>query len=189
MRQITHLHGMTESAFNAWRKQTPKNESGVISPWTCSDGDGFTYLWDIQKLINSGETEEEYSIDHAESRAYESALIQCAVNEEEKVYILFLDLSNCESIENDDSCENMPDASRIPEDELTIDKIVYIREYKVNKWFSPWIIAGLLQNPQFNQWQISEELLQIAQICANSNTYPEDIYSLPEAFQFEGNEI
>lgn len=192
MRKVTHLHGMTASAFNAWRKQTPKNQSGVISPWTCSDRDGYTYLWNPDNLVNLQECEEYNALEYTESRAYESAVIQAAVNQDNKIYILFLDLSDItEDIESDQSCENMPDTECIPEDMLTRERVLYAHEYKFNIWHSPYVIARLLDNPQFNSYQLEENLENISRHLAKTNAdYPDEIYSLgSNPFVIQQNEI
>lgn len=189
---ITHLHGMTESAFNAWRMQTPKNQSGVISPWTCSDRDGYTYLWNPENLVNLQECEEDNALEYTESRAYESAVIQAAVNQDNKIYILFLDLSDItDDIERDESCENMPDTECIPENLLTRERVMYVHEYDFNIWFAPFVIAGLLSNSQFNQYQIEENLENIARHLAKTNAdYPDEIYSpVSSPFVIQQNEI
>lgn len=173
---ITHFHGMTESAYLNWKQGEGKQAQ--ISPWDCSDKDNYTYLWSVALVAQA-----EWDIDLSDmydmtnrtlQNAFENAVIQAAIAGDSKVYVFALDLSNVDSVESDSSCNGMDQCERMPEHELNKKNIVHIREYSINPYWHPFIIADNLNRELFNQYSINENILAVAVEINRSSGYSVD---------------
>ena len=179
MRQF--FHGISSGNFERFI-----NSKGKLSgPWTCSDMDNQSYLWSKDYLIEeSGFDKDEFSDNDISSilrMPANSAIVQCAMNGEDSFYILFVEIpDDYNSIENDCSCDNMDGAYCIPENDLIKFTKGYIK-CQWNKWNSPFVIKGLLQNHHFNTSIVDSGILAIANEMS-------DDFSMDSAFEYEMGE-
>lgn len=182
--QITHWHGMTETAFNNWQQGLDK--STQASPWTVSNNDGYTYLHSVAKYI------ENEGMDCAEDvihRAYESALIQGCFTLDESVYIIGFDFSDKEFEQylcHDYSCENMDHiADSIPERFFNSQYIKRIIQVKVNPFVYPFIAKGLQEgNSMFNYWDLPEDIVNIFPGINSDNVDYDMLWSMGETTEY-----
>ena len=164
------FHGMTESAFKYWIQG---KESYAISPWIVSDNDGCTYLHTIEHALEeTGDSE--YAKDFAIRQAKESAIIQAAMNNDNGVFVIEIEVPDS-MLNIDYSCDNMQHCRYITESEFNAlrDK-ARIHSFSVNSYLHIFRIAGLLNNRHFNKYALDEEIVEAAQIV--SNTDFSDIY-------------
>lgn len=168
------FHGTTKKGLNAILNSEGYKPN---SPWTVSDNDGAMYLWPENKLIEQYEFEDTFQmINHA----FESAEIQAVIEDTTEVFVLELEIPD-ELLQDDYSCENMADvASFIETGQFNSNMVVKVYTCKLNKWNAPFIAAGLLSNPNFNQWCLDEDLLSLAETLQQS-----DFYRDPTEFDFE----
>lgn len=160
MRQF--FHGISSSNF----EQFIQSKGKLSGPWKCSDMDNQSYLWSKDYLIEeSGFDINEFSDNDINSILgipAESAIVQCALNGDDSFYILFVEIpDDYNSIDNDYSCNNMQGAYCIPESDLIKFTKGYIK-CNWNKWNSPFVIKGLLQNQHFNSSMVDSGILAIA---------------------------
>lgn len=172
--QITHFHGMTRQAFESFKLGQGKVG---ISPWTCSDNDGMTYLYSMQKLANEYANDDpDYLIEIGIQLAYESASIQAAINSQSEIIILCLNLEN-ETIDSDYSCENMDHiADCINSHVLNISHVVKAYSIKYNQFLAAFTIAGLLNNQYFNAGYIDPMLYIAAKQISKGNINIDEIF-------------
>ena len=170
------FHGTTKKGLKAIL-------SGVnhkpTNPWNVSDQDGAMYVWPSDKLKVQYDLEEE---DQMICHAFESAEVQAVTSEEEDVFVMVLDIPD-ELLEDDFSCENMSDvASCINLTEFDKSMVVSVMTHKLNKWNAPFVISGLLSNPNFNSYSLDEGLLLAAESIASCEIYrePTEFYDYQE---------
>lgn len=170
------FHGITAKAYEQYKLRQGK--SGVVSPWVCSDNDGYTYVWPLSTCCEGVDDPEEAR--HIGIRlARECALTQASVNNDEKVYVIVVDIPE-DVLDVDYSCENMENARYIPENAFYNYNPVEILEFDCPIYWHPFIISGVFDNYQFNKSAINEDLLQFAKVCKggeNSALY-DIIYSV-----------
>lgn len=162
--KITHFHGMSEKAYSNWIKYGDKGANSSSSPWVCSDNDGYTYLWSLDKLA------EEYLEDDAEQlakeRAWESAQLQSAIDGSRCIYLFALSLDP-EVYQDDDSCENMQECDKTEQGNLNHTNIVSIYKVEFNQYLAPFVISGVMDFVLFNRDNIDHLLLKTANFVSN----------------------
>ncbi|MCP4985526.1 MAG: hypothetical protein GY928_05465 [Colwellia sp.] len=149
------------------------------NPWCVSDQDGVMYVWPSNKLAEQYEHEDESQMI---CHAFESAEVQAVTSDETEVFVLLLDIPE-DMLEDDFSCENMSDvASCINLQEFNKNMIVGIKSHKLNKWNAPFVLSGLLSNPNFNTYSLDDDLLQAAEVIATCEVYkdPTEFYDYDE---------
>jgi hypothetical protein len=160
------FHGMTEKAYKQWAT-TDSKPTNVISPWTVSDNDGFTYLHTIDHAMIECSTDDIDEAKHfAISQAKESAFIQAAVNNDNCVYVIEMELPD-ELLETDVSCENMDFCKCI--DSGTFNRYkekAIIHCFPVNPMLHIFRIAGLINNNYFNKYELPDEIVEAAKIVS-----------------------
>jgi hypothetical protein len=167
----TYYHGTTREGLMA----ILHGQGKPCGPWTCSDRDGMTYLWDPERLMAVGEIEEP---EEAIRRAFESAQFQAAaMGDDTTLYVLELDLDS-EGVDVDASCENMEHCGAIPSEYITPDRIVRVHAGPFSKWVSPYLLAGRLDSELLNRSAIDEKLLEIAELVARQRIFIDDIYEI-----------
>ena len=171
--KVTHLHGMCKSSFERFIQGKDK-QSG---PWTVSDKDNCSYLYSVEKHIGDYSDEWQETIDMLQGEAVCSAILQCALKGEDELYVLFCNVDS--SIVTDDcSCENMQGVSdSIPESYLK-DSVVYIKRFSWDKWYSPFVIASMIEREYFNMDETDSVILKVAQAIKFD-------YLIEEAFEAE----
>lgn len=165
--KITHFHGMSEKAYSNWIKYGDKGSNSSSSPWVCSDNDGYTYLWSLDKLdleYSTDDTEELEQI--AKSRAWESAQLQAAIDGSRHVYLFALSLDP-EDYEDDDSCENMQECDKTEQGNLNQTNIVSIYKVEFNQYLAPFVISSIMDFDLFNKSIIDPLLLKTAKIVSS----------------------
>lgn len=162
-------HGTTEQSYKA----IMAGESKITGPWTVSDMDSCMYFWPIDK--SEGDDDDELS-EYCIRMGFESAQVQAAVKgDNTKLYVIACEIPD-ELLEDDFSCENMSDsASYILCSQFSKDMIVKTLVCDFNQWHSPFIISGLLDNPNFNHYSIEPELLTISESLKGSEVYLDEI--------------
>lgn len=157
--KITHVHGITDTAY----KMLTKGEDKPVGPWMCSDHCGMSYLWSAEKNLGEVNDDPEEITEYIIRRGRESAILQCPIFEDEVFHVLLLDIpSDYEGIEDDFSCENMDSsADCIPQSDLKCF-IVGVKSYKLSKYFHPFIMAGVLNNDHFNESVYPNAIIQCA---------------------------
>lgn len=138
--------------------------SKPFAPWVCSEDDGMMYVYPLNKVAENHCTEdEEETISRGLDSAFESAQIQCAIAQEETMYVLVLDIPD-NLLEDDCSCENMSDvASMLEMTEFNTSMVKSVYECSFNKWYAPFVLVGILDNPQFNVDCLDKPLLDLAE--------------------------
>ena len=170
--KFTHLHCMSAKSFSNWKEGNSK----LSGPWSVSDRDGLTYLWDLSKVSQYEEDTENYLIHEALS----SGITQAACDDSESIFLFFLDLTDCNNVQDDDSCPGMDECSSIPESDLSHEYITQIREYKVNKWILLFNLAGLIKRDLFNQGiDIDPMKLKAAETIGQLDYFPDEAYQTP----------
>lgn len=177
--QITHFHGMTRKAYEAFK--AGEGKAGLITPWVCSDNDGMMYFYSVEKLAAEyGDDDRDYLIEAGKQRAYESACLQAAIQGETEIVILCLDLSAvCTT--DDYSCENM-DSIADCADESSVNNSHVIAAYSApfNQWFAPFVLRGVWVYTYFNRSAVDENLARIIELLPD-DAYIDEIHS-PESF-------
>lgn len=160
------FHGMTEKAFKAYLSGS--DTSGIIGPWTCSDNDGNTYLYPIEHGYSEcGTDDEEEAANFCIQQAKESAMIQAACNDDNRVFVFDLNIPD-ELLQIDKSCENMQFCRFVSVAQFReYAKDAAIHNFSVNRALHVFRIAGLLWNYEFNESGINPELLEAAKIVSN----------------------
>ena len=167
------FHGTTKKGLNAILNAEGYKPN---SPWTVSDNDGAMYLWPQNKLEDQHDFEEN---DQMICHAFESAEIQAVIEDTTEIFVLEMEVPD-ELLQDDFSCDNMADvASFIETGQFNKDMIVKVYTCKLNRWNAPFIIASLLNNPNFNQWAVDEDLLELAETLQGA-----DFYRDPTEFDF-----
>lgn len=156
------FHGTTEENY----KRILKGEDKLTGPWTVSDKDNCMYFWPLDKADSK-----EDAIQHA----FEAAQVQAAIRgEDTDLYVIVCEIPD-ELLQDDYSCENMDSmASYILCSDFDIDMIKEHFISRYNKWYSPFIINGLLQNPHFNRYIVEDTLLLMAESVGD--VYLDDMY-------------
>lgn len=169
-------HGTTEKGLKAILEGGRKPNN----PWSVSDNDGCMYFWPSDKLAD------EYLTDNIEDqgiqRGFESAQVQAAVSQEEKLIVISINVPD-EMLSDDLSCENMENtASYIYCSDFNKSMIVKTFEFTMNKWAFPFVIKSLLNNEYFNEYCIEDDLLRVAQMLPD-NTF------IDELLEFDWQEV
>lgn len=155
-------HGTTKKGLNAILSGEGIKPN---SPWTCSDKDGAMYVWPEYKIEEVFKLEGEKSM---VMHAFESAEVQAVTSGEVDIFCIILDIPD-RLLKDDHSCEVMSDiSSYIGVEELSLDMIVSIKTFKLNKWHAPFVVSDLLSNPYFNTYSIEPYLLEAAQMLSES---------------------
>lgn len=174
---ITHVHGMTRKAFEAFKAGEGKRD--LTSPWVCSDNDGMMYFYSVEKLATEY-CDEADTIEEAKQQAFSSASIQAAMQGEDEIIVLCLDLSDVPTID-DHSCENMERiADCANESSVNISHVVYAYSAPFNKWFAPFVLRGVWDNAYFNRADVDNNLARIIELLPGE-VYIDDAHS-PESF-------
>lgn len=158
------LHGTTTTGLRA----ILAGEDKPVGPWTVSDRDGTMYVWTLPKLLEEmGCEEEDTDIVEFVGEAFESAQVQAVVTQDEWVYALVLDIP--ETLLSDDwSCENMANrAGCLNTADFRPEMIKKVYRCPFNRWMSPWVVRGLLENEYFNEYEVDPLLLEVAQAIDN----------------------
>lgn len=157
---------MTEKAFKAYLSGS--DESGIIGPWNCSDNDGNAYLYPIEHGFNECSTDsEEEAANFCIQAAKESATIQAAINDDNRVFVFDLTIPD-ELLEVDYSCENMQFCRFVPIEVFREHaKNAHIRNFSINRALHVFRIAGLIRNYEFNSAAIDPDLYEAAKIVSN----------------------
>lgn len=160
------FHGMTEKAFKAYLSGS--DESGIVGPWSCSDNDGNAYLYPIDFGFSECSTDdEEEAANFCIQSAKESATIQAAVNDDNKVFVFDLTIPD-ELLEVDNSCECMQYCRFVPIDVFReYAKNAYIHNFSINRALHIFRVAGLINNHNFNTASIDPELYFAAKTVSN----------------------
>lgn len=164
----------------------------TIAPWVCSDDDGVTYVYPLDKLMRADGLDVMDNNDRKEGfnkgiqRALESAEVQALFTNETDLICLLMEVDE-DYLQDDYSCNNMQSiASFIECEELSeAVKCVEIVHYKANIWRYPIIVSVLLQQSEFNASELDDNLVQAAQSIP-SGFYPDtpDYPSYYEATPF-----
>lgn len=159
------FHGMTESAFKQFTGANP--DAFVISPWSCSDGDNMTYVHTLEFSQTEIGDNSEHAIEHAIQQAKGSGIIQAAINDDSKVYVIEVELPD-DVLEVDYSCENMEHCRCLRSDLFNeYAKTAKIHEFEVNKFFHVFRLAGFINHKQFNWSMLDEDIYQAAKAVAS----------------------
>lgn len=175
---ITHVHGMTRKSFEAFKAGEGKRD--LVSPWVCSDNDGMMYFYSVEKLASEYCDDEADIIEEAKQQAFSSASIQAAMQDENEIIILCLDLSDVPTID-DNSCENMACiADCAHESSVNISHVVCAYSARFNKWFAPFVLRAVWDNLYFNRADVDNNLARIIELL------PDDVFidegHSPESF-------
>lgn len=178
---ITHFHGMTRKAFEAFK--AGKGKSELITPWSVSDNDGCMYFYSAAKIkneyCNEGDTDEilQYGIDNA----YSSGSIQAAMSGDNEVIVLCLNLSDvCYS--DDYSCENMAYIADYANcDSVQMQHVIKAYSLPYVQYMAPFTIAGLLNNNYFNTYDVDPTLLKFAEQISKAGFHFDEVNETPEA--------
>lgn len=121
-----------------------------VSSWTVSNYDNCVYFWDVEKIMENEEVEKEEAIEISKKSAMESGLVNVANFESD--YLIRLELSIPKNlIDDDDSCENMNEASCIHINDFVDSFIVGAEKAKVSVMLYPYILCGIIGNKYFEQ--------------------------------------
>lgn len=168
----TYFHGTTQRGLDAILSATGK----MAGPWTCSDQDRMTYLWDAQAMVAGEDLDDMQGVIQ---QAFESAQIQAAVlAEDTTMYVLEL-LLDPEDVEADYSCENMHYAVTVPS--TAINRAAILRTYRCDfsKWDAPLILSGLIGRDHFNEGIVEDErLIALATALQAQGVYREELHDL-----------
>jgi hypothetical protein len=164
------FHGITGKAFEAFMhgdfSGEKKNE--IVSPWVCSESDGFTYLHSLEHSI------EEYDDDYAEysaiQSAFESAVIQSAMNADNCAYVIQFDFDP-DSVEVDYSCENMEHCRRIESSRIKPENIVKVYKMELNPEFHLFRLLPVFGNTYFNTYALTPEKKQALKTLSRVDCY------------------
>lgn len=184
--KITHVHGMCESSYNRFMN----NEGKQSGPWTVSDRDNLTYLYSVKKAMVEYDDDNECALNIIQDDAIWSSILQCALNGEQFLYVLFCNV-NPDIVSDDFSCENMAHISDCILSAKLKESVVYVKKYRWNNYFAPFVIAEMMRMDHFNIENININILQVIENIENIGNieiFIEDIVSYCE-FQEEINFI
>jgi len=161
-----YIHGTTQQGLT----NIMLGETKEAGPWNVSERDGCSYLWDVEAVM----TGEDQDIDFVIRNAFESAQLQAAIKGEDNTLYALVCEFDSEEVEIDFSCENMDAYARYaPESQLNKSVIKKIYKSDFNKWDSPFILSGVINNEHFSKCMVEDSLLTIAETLANSEVYRE----------------
>jgi hypothetical protein len=174
----TLYHGTTSAGLDALFN----NKHKPSCPWNCAP-ESDMYFWDLQKHIDL-----ECDGDHSQAvsicieMAFQSAQIQALFDESELLYVIELEVDESIVEINDDwSCENMTLASCLHVDDFDSGKITRVLKCPFNRYASPFIASGLLNNRHFDKFALNETLLKMAEAI------PSDCF-IDELLEFDYSE-
>lgn len=121
-----------------------------LSSWNVSNYDNLIYFWDVEKIMETEDIEKEEAIEQAKRQAMWSGLTNVANFESDYLVILELNLPE-NKIEDDDSCENMDQASCIHINDFDNNFIWSAEKAEVSMMLYPFILAGITKNEYFVQ--------------------------------------
>ncbi len=152
------------------------------SPWNCSDQDGVTYVWPLDKTVECEGCDGECDgHERAVVKAFESAQVQAAIAGDTELYVIVLDIDD-DMLSDDYSADNMSDAaSCINTQDFKATRIITTYHCSFNRWHAPFVIKGLLQNCYFNTCAVDEDLLKVAEQLS------EDVW-IDEIYEFDYKE-
>ena len=175
-----YFHGTTIKSFKNMVSGNFATKADYI--WTCSD-DEFLYLWDLKKhhKLESGndKNELEYSIERIIQQAFESAKIASAISNAKENELVVIEFSIDESlIEDDVSCENLSEASRINIDDIDVKNIknVYIAENGYLPSMRRLYVMGLIDNQYFNDENFLQVELDMIRNLSEQNIYLDEMF-------------
>ena len=165
-----YYHGTTQRGLDAILQGTGKGEG----PWTCSDQDHMTYLWDASAMMEGEDFED---VEGVIRQAFESAQIQAAVMAEDTtMYVLELHLP-AEDVEPDYSCENMHYAVTVHESAVTRAAIVKAYRCAFSKWDAPFVLSSLIGREHFSPSAVKDErLILLAEALSAKEVYREELW-------------
>lgn len=155
----TFFHGITGKAFEAFMQGdfSGQKKNEVISPWVCSDSDGFTYLHSLEYFEN--EYEDDYAENAAIQDAFSSAVLQSAMNSDNCAYVIQFNFDP-EEVEVDYSCENMEHCRRIECDKIKRENIVKVYKLDLNPEFHLFRLLPIFENTYFNKHALTLEKIK-----------------------------
>lgn len=164
-----YMHGTTAQGLADILKGNGKAQG----PWNCCDRDGFTYLWDVEALLEG----EGYEDDHAAiQQAFESAQVQAAIaGDDTTLYVLEVEL-DADTVAPDQSCENMPYAVVVRETTITRDIITKAWAVDFSKWDAPFVLAALVGRDYFEGSSVTDErLVALAEALSEQGVFREEL--------------
>jgi hypothetical protein len=141
------------------------DKSDIDSAWTCSDSDDTFYVWPLNKVMTANDIESKSEAKgQGIQQAFEAGQIQAAmVGKSTKIVVLELDIYS-QDLQDDYSCDTMAGiASFIDSDKFDVTRIKRVFVVDFNHWISPMLLSGLLDNHQFNQYGLDDNLRQCAE--------------------------
>lgn len=161
-----HSTGSIHS-LNAILKGDMSRKSETV--WDVSDNDGCFYVYPKDKLIDSYGYEEDDK-DSMINLVFENGIIQTVCNDGDKAYVIELDIPD-ELLQDDYSCSNMSDiASFIECDDFDTSMIKTVYQKEVSIYFKPFIVMSLIDNKNFTDMYIDDNLLLVADSLADGRS-------------------
>ena len=160
------IHGTSKNNYKLGLRAKNK------SIWNCSTYDKDMYFWDLRKIQEYDELEEnlKYSIE----QALQSAIIQANINKEKTLTVIVKKIndSNKEFIEDDFSCPNMNYASSVNNDCLNdFETVIFNVKNPINENFRLFNLSFLLNNEYADKNMINESDLVILEQLKNIELY------------------
>ena len=172
---IKVYHGTTKESYRSILNNLYKKDE-FNSIWSCSDKDGYFYLWNSDKCLEDYEENEVHEV--LLKSSFESAQLQAAFRgKDTKLIVLELEIPS-ELIEDDDSCENMDWCSRIDFNNFNPEFIKRVYSCDFNSWLSPFVLTNISNNNLFNKFYLDEKMEQFMEKIKNYNIFLDDIYGL-----------
>lgn len=160
--------GMTKEQYENLLIKGGKGESS----WSVSDGDNCIYFWNLEKIKEMEyENDDDYeaSIDYAKQQAMWSGLTNVANFKSD--YLVILTLSIPENlIDDDDSCENMDEASCIHINDFDNKFIIEAEQAEVSTMLYPYILCGVTENKYFQLHNNDYLLSKLIEAVKDSDT-------------------
>lgn len=155
------IHGTSKKNYNIGL------DAKKLSVWNASNYDEYMYFWDLNKIKESDETEE--NIYYALNQAINSALVHACSNNDKKIVLIIkkYEIGN-ENVENDDSCPNMIYASCIHNDYLEDFETLKIElKNPLNEFYRYLFNRFLIDNEYFDENMVNDEYLTILKEISN----------------------
>lgn len=169
------FHGTTKAGLEA----IINNTGEIPSLWSCSDRDNRFYVWPFDKIALDYDYDFVDDIDSIHERgicqAFESAQVQALASDHDKIYCIEFEIDN-DLLQDDDSCENMGNASCFDSELLPSVKIVAVYENDFNVYHKPFILCRLLGNIYLNYYDLDKNLVTIAETLKDSGIYLDELY-------------
>lgn len=162
-------HGTTAKGYNNIINNT---QCKPVNPWYCSEDDDLMYFWSYDEI--TAEYNYNNEIDHESTHetclqyGFEAGQVQALMTDDTELYVIEVDVPD-ELVMLDESCDNMQYARCINISDFNINYIKKTFVCNFNIWHKPFILASVMQNPNFNNYNIDSALLEVADSVQNTH--------------------